>query len=187
MTTLCIVPCGKRKIWNISPDAGPQPARNVYIGPFATRCRMYAERFYGDSWVILSVKHGFLFPDDIVPGPYETTFNRAATHPISPADLARLAKEQGIDRYSSLVVLGGKQYISMVMNAVPEIPLSAPLEGSAGIGVMMQRLNFALSSGIPLDAGCNDEQQRLTERPTKMIANERERRRSSDKRDLDIN
>ena len=152
MTTLCIVPCGKRKIWDLSPDAGPQPARNVYIGTFATKCRRYAERFHGDAWAVLSAKHGFLFPDDLVPGPYETTFTCAATHPISPVDLARQAQEQGIDRYSSLVVLGGKQYVSMVMKAVPEIPLSAPLEGSAGIGVMIQRLNSALSSGIPLDA-----------------------------------
>lgn len=44
-----------------------------------------------------------------------------------------------------------------------EIPLSAPLAGSAGIGVMMQRLNSALSSGIPLDTGCSHEHQRLTE------------------------
>jgi hypothetical protein len=153
MATLCIVPCGKRKIWDRFPDAGPQPARHVYIGSFATKCRMYAERFYSDSWTILSAKHGFLFPDDIIPGPYEATFNKSQTFPISPNALERQAIEKGIDDYSLVVVLGGKRYGSLVAQALPNTSISLPLQRCRGIGVMMQVLNSALSSGIPLETG----------------------------------
>ena len=56
MKTLCIIPCGSKKIWDKYPDLGPQKARDVYIGPFAKKCREYAETFYGESFCILSAK-----------------------------------------------------------------------------------------------------------------------------------
>jgi len=70
---LCIIPCGNRKIWDKNPNAGPTRAKDVYIGPFAKKCKEYAEKFYLSSWCILSAKYGFLFPDDIVPGSYNVT------------------------------------------------------------------------------------------------------------------
>jgi len=75
MKTLCIVPCGNRKIWDKNPNAGPTKVEHVYIGPFAKKCREYAMRFYPSSWCILSAKYGFLFPNDIVPIPYNVSFN----------------------------------------------------------------------------------------------------------------
>ena len=57
--TLVIVPCGKSKIWDRDPDAGPTAARAAYVGsPFKVN-REYAETF-GEAWVILSAKYGFL-------------------------------------------------------------------------------------------------------------------------------
>ena len=59
-----------RKIWDINPFAGPTKAKYVYVGPFAKKCKEYAQKFYPSSWCTLSAKYGFLFPNDIVPGPY---------------------------------------------------------------------------------------------------------------------
>ena len=73
MNTLCVTPCGSKKIRDIFPEAGPTPARDVYIGPFAQKCQQYAQGFYPLEWCILSAKYGFLFPDDIVPGPYNVS------------------------------------------------------------------------------------------------------------------
>ena len=67
MCTLCIVPCGNRKIWGKYPDKGATKAKDVYIGPFTSKCGKYAMHFYPDSWYILSAKYGFLHPEDIVP------------------------------------------------------------------------------------------------------------------------
>jgi hypothetical protein len=69
MKTLCVFPSGTKKIWDINPDAGPTPAKDVYIGPFAKKCEEYVGKFFPDSWWILSSKYGFLYPDEIVPEP----------------------------------------------------------------------------------------------------------------------
>ena len=104
---LVIVPCGLAKIWDKDPYAGPTPARDTYTGaPFRVNSE-YAERF-GDSWVILSAKYGFLNPDDIVEGPYNVTFKRRSPRPIDGAALRQQALDRGsIDsRMSSALVDG---------------------------------------------------------------------------------
>lgn len=72
-STLCIVPCGKEKIWDREPGREPTPAHLVYIGSFASGARAYAEHFHPESWVVLSAMYGFLHPNDLVPGPYDVT------------------------------------------------------------------------------------------------------------------
>jgi len=109
MKPLCIVSCGSRKIWDTNPNAGAAKAKYVYIGPFAKKCREYAERFYPSSWCILSAKHGFLFPDDIVPGPYNVSFNDKKTNPITIKELSVQKSEKGLDAYDRIIVLGGKK------------------------------------------------------------------------------
>ena len=49
MSTLCIVPCGRKKIWDKFPNHGPTEAKFVYIGPFASKCKEYAEMFFPSS------------------------------------------------------------------------------------------------------------------------------------------
>jgi hypothetical protein len=72
---LVVVPCGKAKIWDWNLRARPTAAADTYTGAQFTVNRKYAEQAGGD-WVILSAKHGFLQPTDVVPGPYETTFKQ---------------------------------------------------------------------------------------------------------------
>jgi len=74
MKIICIVPCGNKKIWDVFPDAGPTPAKNAYVGGFASKCQEYARAFYPDNYFILSAKYGFLQPEEIVPNKYNVTF-----------------------------------------------------------------------------------------------------------------
>ena len=46
MKDLCIVTCGKKKIWDKNPDSGPTEAKNVYIGPLSKKAKEYAEKYY---------------------------------------------------------------------------------------------------------------------------------------------
>lgn len=108
MNTLCIIPCGKRKIWNKYRNAGPTLAREVYIGPFAKKCKEYAEQFYPASYCILSAKYGFLFPSDSVPGPYNVSFNDKRTGPIGALELSQQASEKRLLAYENIVVLGAE-------------------------------------------------------------------------------
>lgn len=149
-TTLVIVPCGLAKIWDKQPHAGPTAARHTYTGaPFVVN-REYAERF-GDDWVILSAKYGFLAPSDLVPGPYNVTFKRKATKPISGEVLRRQVQQQRLDRFDRVIGLGGKDYRGPIEQAFSGArgQLLFPFTGLA-LGVAMGATKAAVASGSPM-------------------------------------
>lgn len=150
MNTLCIIPCGKRKIWDKHPEAGPTKAKNVYIGPFAVSCRRYAERFYPSAWCIISAKHGFLFPEDVVQGPYEVTFSNPRTNPITLEKLKAQVAEKCLQEYQKIVVIAGKEYARRVQIIFHEKEISTPLINSSSQGKMMRKLRNAREKGQPL-------------------------------------
>ncbi|RLL82849.1 hypothetical protein CN13_05965 [Petrotoga sp. HKA.pet.4.5] len=150
MKTLCVVPCGNKKIWDKNPNAGPTKAKYVYIGPFAKKCREYAMRFYPSSWCILSAKYGFLFPNDIVPGPYNVSFNDRKANPITTKELSAQVKEKELDSYGPIVILGGKNYVEMANKVFSSKEILTPLSNCKGIGYMMGKLNDAIKKGVPL-------------------------------------
>jgi hypothetical protein len=110
----------------------------------------YAQLFYASSWYILSAKYGFLFPDDIVPGPYNVTFNDPKSGPITAEQLGAQAKEKGLTSCERVVVLGGRNYVRLVRQALDGIPIYLPLNGCKGNGFMMQKLKQAVEAGTPL-------------------------------------
>ncbi|MEA4884516.1 MAG: hypothetical protein VB144_12840 [Clostridia bacterium] len=67
---------------NVNPEAGPTPARDVYVGSFAGTCRDYADRFFED-WVVLSAKYGFMRPYDSAPANYDVTFNHRTAEVVT--------------------------------------------------------------------------------------------------------
>ncbi len=155
--TLIIVPCGQRKIWDRDPSRGPTPAREAYIGaPFRLNCR-YAERF-GDAWIILSARYGFIMPDFPIPGPYDVTFKRRSTAPAAIELLRRQVEELHLYRFDLVVGLGGADYCRAVEAAFAERPvrLSYPTAGLP-IGKAMQRLKHALMAGQPAHPSAGNE------------------------------
>jgi len=150
MKTLCIVPCGERKIWDKNPNAGPTKAEHVYIGPFAKKCREYAQRYYPSSWCILSAKHGFLFPDDIVLGPYNVSFNDRKTKPISTKELSAQVTERQLDNFEQIVIVAGKNYVEIAKKVFSSSEIFTPLSDCKGIGYMIGKLNDSIKREVPL-------------------------------------
>ena len=150
MRTLCIVPCGKKKIWDKNPDIGPQKAEDVYIGPFATKCKEYAKLFYPTSWIILSAKYGFLFPNEFVPGPYDVSFNDKNTNPITILELKNQAEEKQLYKFEKIVALSGKNYIHIIQSVFRNKEIFEPLSNCGGIGYMMNKLKNAIEKRILL-------------------------------------
>jgi hypothetical protein len=147
--TLVIVPCGKSKIWDRDPDAGPTAARAAYTGsPFKVN-REYAERF-GDAWVILSAKYGFLAPDDAIPGPYEVTFKRRSTGPVRVDALREQVRAQRLDRFARVLALGGKDYRAPIEAAFhgTGVRVEFPF-GGMPLGVSLGAVKNAIRSGRP--------------------------------------
>lgn len=111
-STLVIIPCGQGKIWDKHPDAGEVKAQDAYTGvPFKVN-REYAECF-GDRWVILSAKYGFIDPDYMILGPYNVSFKKRSPEVVTVDILIRQIRDMQLNTYIKVVGLGGKEYRSM--------------------------------------------------------------------------
>jgi hypothetical protein len=145
---LVVVPCGKSKIWKHHPEAGPVLAALAYVGPLFKVNREFAER-HGDRWVILSAKYGFIDPDFVIPKNYDVTFKNPATGPIDVARLKEQVKEKGLDIYTQVIALGGREYVSRVKAAFvgTKAEILAPTEGLS-IGKMMQKMRELVARGL---------------------------------------
>lgn len=147
---LCIVTCGKRKIWDKYPDAGPQKAENVYIGPLSKKTKEYAKKFYPNSWLILSAKHGFLKSYDIIDQNYNACFH-TKSKTISFDELENQVLNKNLNKYKRIIVLGGKFYTKMIFNLFPNIEVLNPLKDCKGIGYMLKMINDAIQNGNKLE------------------------------------
>jgi hypothetical protein len=150
--TLVVVPCGRAKIWDREPGTGPTPARDAYVGvPFRVS-RDYAERF-GDRWVILSAKYGFLFPDMVVAGPYDTSFARRSSRPVGVAHLRAQVRDLALTAFKDVVVLGGRHYREAVATAFAgtAVTLHFPFAGLP-LGKSIQATQRAIAHGTALPA-----------------------------------
>lgn len=148
---LVIIPCGSSKIWDRDPERGATPARIAYTGPPFKVNRQYAEHF-GQSWVIHSAKYGFISPDWKLPGPYEVTFKKKSTAPVSIDTLRRQIQEQKLTAFSDIIGLGGREYREAISQAFdgterrPQFPFAG-----LGIGVGMQRIKKAIAANHVFD------------------------------------
>jgi hypothetical protein len=141
---LCIIPCGRTKIWDKHPEAGSTAAQDVYIGTFSKSCQAYARLFF-DEWVVLSAKHGFLRPLDVLEENYDVSFTSDRERVITKERMQKQLMEKGLVGYDEVVVLGGKKYARAVQGVFSEtVKLKFPLSGYRGIGYMVQALQEAV-------------------------------------------
>jgi hypothetical protein len=150
MKIICIVPCGNKKIWDVFPDAGPTPAKNAYVGGFASKCQEYARAFYPDNYFILSAKYGFLQPEEIVPNKYNVTFKKPSTNPITIVELIDIAQQKGLFNADQIIVMVGKDYTQIVKSVFPAKEIVEPLLGCKGNGYMMHKIKMALLNMSPI-------------------------------------
>ena len=146
MKRLCIIPCGKKKIWDKHSNYGPMEAKDVYISPFGKACQAYATMFF-ENWVILSAKHGFLRPSDIVLENYDLAFDSKSDEVISIEKLQKQMVDKSLLQFDEIVLLAGKKHKKVVTKLYPEEMITYPLEGCKGIGYMLQRLKEAVKEG----------------------------------------
>lgn len=143
---LVIIPCGKGKIWKKNPNQGSTHARDAYIGsPFKVN-KEYAEHF-ADYWVILSAEYGFIPPDFIIPESYDTTFKDMSTNPVSVLVLQQQIQEQYLDRFDTIIGLGGIEYRKMIELAFTQFSKKVhfPFAGLP-VGVGMKAIKNSISN-----------------------------------------
>jgi hypothetical protein len=127
---LVIIPCGSAKVWSRSPDTGAVPARDAYVGPPFKVSRAFAERF-GDRWLILSAKYGFIAPDFPIPGPYDVTFKEPRTDPLTVELLLQQARDAHLSDFDEAVALGGQEYRRIISEVFASfvVPVHFPFQG----------------------------------------------------------
>lgn len=150
MSRLVIVQCGNRKIWHDQPNAGATRAEDAYISAYFEGNKEYAKKF-GDKWMILSAKYGFIEPNFMIPSNYNVTFKKPSTEQISVEELRKQVKQKGLHRFDEIEVLGGCEYVEKVKKAFESSKaiILLPLE-DLPIGQKMNRVRCALETSRPL-------------------------------------
>lgn len=150
---LIIIPCGQGKIWDKHPEVGQARARDAYTGaPFKVN-RAYAEHF-SNHWLILSAKYGFISPEFLIPEPYNVTFKKQSTKPVSVSVLRDQIRSQGLDSFEMIIGLGGIEYRKMIEAAYTgyKVKINFPFAGLS-LGMGMQAIKKAIGSN---ELGIND-------------------------------
>jgi len=111
---LVIISCGAAKIWKKNPAAGPTPASEAYISSVFKVSKQYAEKF-GEKWLIISAKYGFIEPDFLIPENYDVKMGDEKS--ISVDELHRQIEEKGLNRFQQIEVIGSKNYYDTVRQA----------------------------------------------------------------------
>jgi hypothetical protein len=147
MGRVCIIPCGNKKIWDIKDTNEPHRAKETYVGTFHKLCQAYSKAFF-DVWIILSAKHGFLLPDDLVSENYNLSFSMKEKNEkiISIEELKEQILKKNLSEVDVIVVLGGKKFNKIIEGVFPTRDISFPLQKFSGIGYMQQHLKRAIES-----------------------------------------
>ena len=125
---LCVVVCGKKKIWDENSNIGSVKSKDIYTGPFTRKCIEYAEKFYKNSYCILSAKYGFLYPDEIIKGPYNECFHQKKSNPISKNILILQIMSKKLNEFDKIIILGGKYYTNLIKDLFPQQDIINPLK-----------------------------------------------------------
>jgi len=131
---ITIISCGKRKIWDKSPNIGQTLAKDAYISNYFKLCKKYAEKF-SDKWFILSAKYGFIVPDFVISSNYNVKLDEIKDRLSFIEKLKEQAEKFGLQNYDKVVVLTGKDYFNVIKRSLQSFGLEIcnPLEG-LGIG-----------------------------------------------------
>lgn len=143
---LCIIPCGRSKIWDKQANIGHVEAQIAYTSTFHTYCKRYASEFF-EEWVILSAKHGFLYPSDIISENYDVSFDSKPSEVIPYEELVQQIINKDLNQYNTITVLGGKKYYRVAEKIFDNKKLTYPLKEHKGIGYMVQALKKAVEEG----------------------------------------
>ncbi|PTL39555.1 DUF6884 domain-containing protein [Alkalicoccus saliphilus] len=149
MNSLCIIPCGRKKVWDDYPELKEVPAGEAYTGTLHRKSRAYADTFCTDVR-ILSAKHGFLALSDKVEENYDLSFHSSRESIISVKNLQIQVMMQELLHYDKITVLTGKKYRPFLEKVFPGETVNYPLFHCRGIGYILRELQSAVDTLSPL-------------------------------------
>jgi hypothetical protein len=126
------------------------PASQAYTAGFASTAREYAQIFIRKVGSF-SAKYGFLWPTDLVEGPYDVSFSRRRDSAIRDVDLCDQVN-LCLGRFSEIVVVAATSYVAAVHQAFADrsVRIRSPLVGMRNMGFMIGPMKKAIAAGIAL-------------------------------------
>jgi hypothetical protein len=146
MATLIIIPCGKTKVWDKSPNTSPTEAKDVYTGLPFQLSRWYAEK-NASYWLILSAKYGLIRPDFLIPENYNVSFNDPETEPVTWEYVMDQVAGMDLDRFETVIGLGGGKYREILSQAFGNRTVEFPFAGLP-IGKMNQAIKKSVEEDL---------------------------------------
>jgi hypothetical protein len=151
MNSLCILPSGKRKIWDTGLSRGLVPASQAYTRGFASTAQECAQIFYPESWIVLSTNYGFLFwPTGLVERQYNVSFSRRCDSVTRDVDLCDQVNRLGLSQFGEIVVIAATAYAAAVHRAFADrsVRIRSPPVGLPNMGSMIGQMNKAIAARI---------------------------------------
>lgn len=138
MSILYILPCTKTKIWDTVPQTLKwQLACDAYQGQLFIKARKFinSQKTSTPSYLILSTKYGFIYPNQSIQN-YNETFNSKKPNFVF---LSKQIREYGL-KPQVVIILGGSVYVNVVRKVFRNSEILTPLRGLS-IGKMLQILD----------------------------------------------
>lgn len=139
-----ITTCGKSKY------PGPMRADRFYTGSFVKKQGEVAKALnptYGR--IVLSNKYGFMRPDYVIPGPYDSHWGYADS--MKPSDLKKQVKDLGIKKGDVIICLGAAEYARQTKMHTPlgvEVYWAPKYLIKRGMGHQMKFYNRIIKEGL---------------------------------------
>lgn len=148
MKTLAVIPCGSQQIWDRDPTAANRTihAKEAYISEYHRLCKQYAIKF-SDRWDILSTKHGYLDPDDVIPGKYNVPdFSKPDSITLEKA--VHQISQKKLNEYGKVLAIGGMNHVQFIRDSFkiyPAIEIVHVLRGKGDIKGQIAWINQCLN------------------------------------------
>lgn len=161
-STLIIVPCSARKVWQKNPKACKIPAKEAYTSQLFKLHREYAETL-GTEWRILSAKYGITHPDQLVED-YDCKFDDSYLDRRNWWKLEGMVRQaRALPHFERIVLLGGRLYREIMRKVFLGIYLpkqiSEPFAGCNLLATIRDvQAAIATEKGVTQESiGCNSD------------------------------
>jgi hypothetical protein len=129
---VCIISCGKAKIWDNPGKKKPKAfvyAKDAYTGPLFTSAKNYAEQRHRGPWYILSDKYGLILPGEEIEN-YDVSPEEIKDDPeFFEAVHHRARSDPDLSRAKKIVLIAGKIHQDIIERIFPGVEIYNPVQG----------------------------------------------------------
>ena len=165
---VCIISCGKAKIWDNPGKKKPKAfvyAKDAYTGPLFTSAKNYAEQRHRGPWYILSDKYGLILPGEEIEN-YDVSPEEIKDDPeFFEAVHHRARSDPDLSRAKKIVLIAGKIHQDIIERIFPGVEIYNPVQGLSQGERMHVLKNLTAESPAAEKSNCGGKRPALNRCP----------------------